>query len=112
MTGVAVAALAVSFLSSAKARGGKAQVVVLRSQVEKLTQTAKVLEESLKETQEKYSQETLATKGLKEALVREEFKTQTLAEELDRLKEKSSQSAKATTSKPASSNIVAGSATQ
>ncbi len=85
---VTLVALGVSFVSGSKARRGNQQRAGLQSQIEKLTQANKALEESLKERQEQYAQETVMTKSLKEALVQEQLKNQVLTEELQRVEKR------------------------
>lgn len=113
LTVVTLVALGVSFVSGSKARRGNQQRAGLQSQIEKLTQANKALEESLKEREEKYAQETVMTKNLKEALVQEQLKNQVLTEELQRLEKKSSRDTSAAShAKIATTNITPASKTR
>lgn len=82
---VSVAALAVAFSSSAKARSVGTQTAALRAEVNQLRQATQALGQNLREAQEMYE--------------KEQVKSQALAEELEQLKAKASENAKAPASK-------------
>ena len=82
LTLVAAAALAVSFLSSVKAKKGQRELVTFRVETQRLKQVNQSLETNLRDTQEKVTQETAATQTLKEALAQEQLKNKALAEQL------------------------------
>ena len=101
LAGVTLAALTVSFFSSVKARTGHYETAYLKEEVEKLNQTAKLLEENLHKAKERYDKEALTNRNLQQALLQEELKNEALTEELE--------SARAETPKATqSSNVVPG----
>ena len=104
LTLVAAAALAVSFLSSVKAKKGQRELVTFRVETQRLKQVNQSLETNLRDTQEKVAQETAATQALKEALVQEQLKNKALAEQLQLAVSKAASNAKV---KQAKNNLTA-----
>ena len=82
---VTMSALSVSFFSSFKASDSRKQLANVQADLQKSAQRSKRLEDSLQEAQEKYRQETLITKDLKENLAREESRNKILGDQLQRL---------------------------
>ncbi len=89
LTLVALAALSVSFFSAVKAKSGQQQVQALRAETQKLNRANRSLEENLRQTEQKYEQQTQAARELKEALDKEQLKNKVLAEELQQQQQKS-----------------------
>ena len=81
---VTMSALSVSFFSSFKASDSRKQLANVQADLQKSAQRSKRLEDSLQEAQEKYRQETLITKDLKENLAREESRNKILSDQLQR----------------------------
>ena len=98
---VSAVALGISFYSAGKMKRGERQVVLLQSEVEKLSQTEKNLRGNLQEVQTRYVQETAATQDLRRDLLQEELKSQVLSQELQKQKrpQKTAQNVEASESK-------------
>jgi len=113
LTLVTLVAVGVSFAAGRKTRNGQGQITTLQGQVESLHKTRKVLEVDLREAQERYAKEELASKNLKEALSREQLKNEILTQELHRQQKKAISDAKtslpAQESKSSTGNVAASS---
>ena len=84
LTLVALAALSVSFLSAAKAKNNKRELISLRAETQRLKQENQSLEASLQQTQQKFVRQEKTERELKDVLAREQLKNQTLTEQLQK----------------------------
>ncbi len=84
LIGITLVALSVSFYSSFKEKSGRTRVKVFQEQIEKLKRNKKIVEETLRQTQERYDEEVETNKTLNEALAREQHNSKTLTESLQR----------------------------
>ena len=79
-----MAALLVAFGSSSRRRSTEEELLLLERQVQELAQTNKALEEKVRWVEGRYSQSITLGRQLNQALVREQEKTKSLSERLEK----------------------------